>query len=238
MRHLARIDARHIGQEGAIVDASMNSSLVPLLTSRCGFSLKRWTIWMRNRSTSLRSAIFDFSAKVAELALEAQLQHVRGVELDFLPAIFDFVGKAELRGNTIEIVRVDQEQQVHLLALAHQPLRHFERHLPAHAEPAEVVRSLPAAVRASRADNSRPSPRSSSGNRLFRPGLAPAGRKRVVRSEVPRQFAVDQDVAASSMHAEERRLASLRSGSARANSIADFQPSFRIRSASFSTVGA
>ncbi len=39
--HMARIDARHVGEKARSLMSSMNSSLVPLLTSRCGFKWKR-----------------------------------------------------------------------------------------------------------------------------------------------------------------------------------------------------
>ena len=53
---------------------------------------------------------------------------------------FPTFSQGELWGNSIEIVRVDHEQQIHLLFVSDQFLCDFNGHLPAHAESAEVIR--------------------------------------------------------------------------------------------------
>src|SRR5580693_6721169 len=107
-------------------------------------------------------------------------------------------------------MRVDHEQQIHLLPIADQPLRDFHGHLPAHTESTEVIRPfrlqlaylaqvtlghflgglqvIAAAVQA--------------------PGLQSI--KWIVGAKMARQFAVNEDVAAASMHAKERRFVSSR----------------------------
>src|SRR5579863_2878943 len=115
-----------------------------------------------------------------------------------------------MQRGSIEIVRVHQEQQAHLLPVPDKPLCDFDGHLPAHAESADVVRSfrLQFTYLAQITLGHR-----LRGGQVIAVSIQAAGLKaieRIVRTEMPCQLAIDQDVAAASMHAKERRLASSR----------------------------
>src|ERR1700692_4071371 len=105
---------------------------------------------------------------------------------------------------------VDHEQQIHLLSIPDQPLRDFHGHLPAHAESTEVVRTfgLQLTYFAEVTIGHRLGRRE-----VFAVAVQPLSLesvKRVVGAKMARQLAVDQDVAASSVHAKKWRFASSR----------------------------
>src|SRR5882724_759762 len=103
---------------------------------------------------------------------------------------------------------IDHKKQIHLLPVLDQPLRYFKGYLPAHAESAYVVRPfrLQLAHLAQVGLGHRLSRRQVIAASVKASSLKP--QKWIVRAKKAGQFAIDQDVAASAMHAEERRLGS------------------------------
>src|ERR1700722_5741015 len=129
------------------------------------------------------------------------------MKLDLISQVSHFIDQGQLRGDSVEIMRVDHKQQIHLLPVAYQPLRDFNRYLSAHAESADVVRPfrLQLANLAQITLGHR-----FGGRQVIVVAIKASGLQSiewVVRAETARQFAVDQDVAAPSMHAKEGRLA-------------------------------
>src|SRR5882672_876809 len=129
------------------------------------------------------------------------------MKLDFLSQVPHFFYQGQLRGNSIKIMSVDHEQQIHLLSVPDQPLCYFNSHLSAHAESAKVIRPF----RLQLAHLAQ----ITLGHRLCRRQVIVAAVKTtglksikwIVRAKMARQFTVDEHVAASSMHAKERLFA-------------------------------
>src|ERR1700730_7578874 len=123
------------------------------------------------------------------------------MKLDLLSHVSDFFSKGERWWDSIEIVRVDHEQQIHLLSVPDQCLRYFNGHLPSHTESAEVVRPfrLQFANLAQVTLGHRLRCRKVIDGVVKAPGLKAI--KWIIRAKIARQFAVKEDVAASSMNA-------------------------------------
>ena len=166
-RHFPRIADRFIGQECAIVDVLDKFFRGPSDHVAVRIQLEEMD--------DLDAQPFHFSAqgdlrffrKVGDLSLEAQLQNVRGMKYDLLSQVPHFFTQCELRRNSIEIVRVDHEQQIHSAVRPEPASAPFQKPLVRPCRIRRGSKALPAAARGSRAGNFRPSLRSSSGNRLL-----------------------------------------------------------------------
>src|SRR5712675_2766473 len=105
---------------------------------------------------------------------------------------------------------IDHKKQIHLLPVPDEPLRYFKGDLPAHTESAYVVRPfrLQLAHLAQVGLGHRLSRRQVIAASVKTSSLKPE--KWIARAKMAGQFAVDQDVAAASVHAKEGRFASYR----------------------------
>ena len=64
------------------------------------------------------------------------------MKFNFLRGVVDMFFRAESQRDAIEIICINHRQQIYLLPVLNQPLRHFKGHLPAHAKSAEIVRAF------------------------------------------------------------------------------------------------